>query len=63
MYEIIGEQKETFEVEKNTLQNLLNEFKQKLKDIELQNKEELELLKIKMAQLHEGDIKALESYY
>jgi hypothetical protein len=50
-------------VEKNTLQNLLNEFKQKLKDIELQNKEELELLKIKMAQLHEGDIKALESYY
>ncbi len=63
LYEIINEQKDTFETEKNTLQHLLNEFKQKLKDVELQNKEELELLKIKMAHLHEADIKALEGYY
>ena len=27
------------------------------------NKEEVELLKVKMAQLHSADIKAIESYY
>jgi hypothetical protein len=42
---------------------LCEDFKTKLYQLQLRNVEELELLKIKMAELHQGDVSSLRSYY
>lgn len=45
------------------LGNLNEQLRKQLSELHRRNLEELELLKIKMAELHQGDIAALKSYY
>lgn len=45
------------------MQTLINNLKRKIKVLEEDSLEEIELLKVKMAQLHEADINNLEKYY
>jgi hypothetical protein len=42
---------------------LITELQNKLEEINSSNMEELECLKIKMAQLFTGDVKTLQNYY
>lgn len=55
--------KETAEIERNELKSLIDGLRNKLKETEKSNREECELLKIKMAQLHEADVTNLSKYY
>jgi hypothetical protein len=42
---------------------LITELQNKLEEINSSNMEELECLKVKMAQLFTGDVKTLQNYY
>lgn len=55
--------REASESEKKQLSSLIDILREKLKDIERANLEEIEHLKIKMAQLHSADIHNIEQYY
>lgn len=49
--------------EQATLSKLIAELRTSLQDTQRDNQEELELLKVKMAQLFTGDIHSLRDYY
>ena len=55
--------KDSYAAEKKDSDSLIEQLRKRIKVLEEDNLEELELLKIKMAQLHEADIKSLEQYY
>jgi hypothetical protein len=55
--------KDSYAAEKKDSDSLIEQLRKRIKVLEEDNIEELELLKIKMAQLHEADIKSLEQYY
>ena len=42
---------------------MISDLRAKLKEIQAENLEELELLKVKMGQLHQADVKSLENYF
>lgn len=56
----LKEQKEG-EIESND--RLISMLKEKIRSTEVSNMEEVELLKVKMAQLHHGDIEGLMGSY
>lgn len=55
--------KDSAEIERNELKDLIEGLRAKLKETERSNIEETELLKIKMAQLHDADVANLSRYY
>lgn len=63
LYGTIAEIKEANAAERRDLDRLIESLRQRVKVLEEDNIEELELLKVKMAQLHQSDIVNLEKYY
>lgn len=55
--------KDTADIERAELKILIEGLRDKLRETERANKEECELLKIKMAHLHETDVACLSKYY
>ena len=55
--------KETNDIERSDLKNLIEGLRKRLKDNERASLEESELLKIKMSQLHDADVENLSKYY
>lgn len=55
--------RETNDIERNELKTLIEGLRNRLKENERANLEECELLKVKMAQLHEADVSNLSKYY
>ena len=55
--------RETNDIERNELKTLIEGLRSRLKENERANLEECELLKVKMAQLHEADVSNLSKYY
>jgi hypothetical protein len=53
----------TADAERNELKSLIEGLRARLKESERSSIEECELLKIKMAQLHRGDVENLERFY
>lgn len=63
LYSIINNMKDTNTAEKKDAERLIETLRKRIKSLEQDSLEELELLKIKIAQLHEADVKGLEQYY
>ena len=55
--------KETTDIERNELKDLIDGLRKRLKETQRFNMEEIELLKVKMAQLHDADVQSLSKYY
>ena len=55
--------REAYEAEKDILQKENSELKNRIKKLEADYLEELELFKVKMAQLIDADIQAITKYY
>ena len=63
MFDQLKAIREASKREADYLNRLSEELKAQLNALQLKNLEELELLKIKMAELHQGDISSLKNYY
>ena len=63
LYDTMKKMKETNDIERNELKNLIEGLRTRLKENERSSLEECELLKIKMAQLHDADVENLSKYY
>lgn len=63
LYETLKKMKDTADIERAELKILIEGLRDKLRETERANKEECELLKIKMAHLHETDVACLSKYY
>jgi predicted XRE-type DNA-binding protein len=55
--------REGADVERAELKALIDGLRSQLKQTQLSQAEEIELLKVKMAQLHQADVESLESFY
>jgi|688.fasta_scaffold673510_2 hypothetical protein len=55
--------RELADAERNELQAIIEGFRARLRANERSSAEEIEMLKIKMAQLHHSDVETLEKFY
>ena len=63
LYDTMKKMRETTDIERNELKGLIEGLRLKLKEIERASFEECEMLKVKMAQLHDADVTCLSKYY
>lgn len=59
LYIGIADTKEANETQRKERERLIDNLRKRIKNLEEDNLEQLELLKVKMAQLHEADVKGL----
>jgi len=63
LYDQLAQLRDSSKREIEAANRVYEDVRAKLYQLQLQNVEELELLKIKMAELHQGDVSALRTYY
>ncbi len=63
LYDTLKRIKEAADAERTELQAIVSGLRDCLKEHERRGQEELELLKVKMAQLHRADVQSLENFY